>query len=394
MLSLSTALLMVTLPCLAHAQDTVPPDADELKALEERVTRLETAPAKTFLSQFNPAMGLALDFALLDRDDKADFQFRAAEINLEASVDPFVKGWAIVNGSEGGVEVEEAALETTSLPWNLTVRGGRLFASFGRFPHYHGHELPVIETPNSIDTFVNGESRGEGLEVSYLFPTDFYLSATAGVFDQIGAENDRLDIAVARPFEDFTYLGRLNAGADLGDDHSLELGISEAWTPKRTMVEDATVTGSPFATATRKGTWRALTGLDLTYRYHPSSGGLYKGVVWGTEVFVNNEQRFDPATRLPTDRVRAFSGYSYAWIKLGRRWRPGLMGDLTEDLDSARKLTKTYTAFLSCDVTEYQRLRLSFSRREDNVPGTLVSNTIGLQWTGVLGYHVHGFRDR
>ena len=81
-------------------------------------------------------------------------------------------------------------------------------------------------------------------------------------------------------------------------------------------------------------------------------------------------------------------------VKLGRRWRPGVMADLSEDLDRARTLTKTFSGFLTCDVTEFQKLRLAYARAVSNVPGRPGSNTIGLQWTSVLGHHVHGFRDR
>ena len=45
-------------------------------------------------------------------------------------------------------------------------------------------------------------------------------------------------------------------------------------------------------------------------------------------------------------------------------------------------------------VFEFQRLRLSYARDWRNVPGERGHDTVGLQWTGVLGHHVHGFRDR
>ena len=189
--------------------------------------------------------------------------------------------------------------------------------------------------------------------------------------------------------DNFTYLGRLAAYADLGDDHSVELGVSEAWTPKRFVTE----TAAPNV-QTRRNTWRSLAGVDMIYRWQPTAGGLYKGAVWGTEVMQNNERRFDTATNLPTDRVRAYAGFSYIQFKLGRRWRPGVMVDLTEDLDTARTLTRTFTGFATCDVTPFQRLRLTFARTTDNRPTGLGNNTVGLQWTAVFGRHVHGFRDR
>jgi hypothetical protein len=381
---LSIAAVLLSLPLTLQAQTS----EDRIKALEERLNKLEGAPAKTSQSAFNPSMGASVDFAASHTNGKANVNVRAAEISIEAPIDPFVKGWTVLTGAPGGVEVEEAALQTMVLPYSLTITGGRLFASFGRLGHFHDHELPVIDRPRSLDTFIGGETQADGLEVSYLFPTPFYLNATGGVYNKLGGDNARADNAVERPLDNFTYLGRLSTYADLGDDHNLELGLSESWTPKRFVADTAATL------TTRKNTWRSLAGVDLTYRYQPSSGGLYKGAVWGTEVMQNNERRFDSATNLPTDRVRAYAGYSYIQLRLGRRLRPGLMVDLTEDLDTAKTLTRTYTAFLTCDVTEFQRLRLTFARVTDNLPTGLGRNTVGVQWTGVLGHHVHGFRDR
>ena len=65
-----------------------------------------------------------------------------------------------------GVEVEEAAIVTTSLPYNLTVKGGRFFADFGRLSKFHDHDLPFVNRPQVLDKFVGGESQADGVEAS------------------------------------------------------------------------------------------------------------------------------------------------------------------------------------------------------------------------------------
>lgn len=381
-------------PLAAAAEEAPAPDAESrLKALESRLEKLEGAPAKASLSSFNPAIGMALDFAYSQAHDKGNFAFRAAELNVEAPIDPFLKGWGIITGSNSGVDIEEAALETTSLPCSLTARGGRLFADFGRMAHFHDHELPVIDRPRSLDAYVGGETQADGVELSWLAPTSTFLNATVGMYNKMGADNvDRATNDVPRNPNKFTYLGRLSTSVELGDDHSIDLGVSSAWTPRRTVVEDIAATGRAVAEVTKKNTWRTLHGADLTYRWQPATGGLYKGALWGTEVLQNDDRRFKNG--LPTDRVKAWAGYSFVQLKLGRHWRPGAMLDVTEDIDRARRNTKTLTAFLTYDVTEFQRLRASYSRVTDNVPGSLHNDVVGIQWTGVLGHHVHGFRDR
>ncbi len=399
-------LLTLLITAVARAEEVAPSAEARIKALEERLNKIEGAPPKTSLSAYNPAMGMSIDFAFSRTSDKANLGFRSAEMSVEAPIDPFLKGWAIINGTRSGVDIEEATLQTTALPYNLTITGGRLFASFGRLAHFHDHELPVIDRPRSLDTFIGGETQADGVEVSYLLPVPFYMTATGGFYNKLGGENTRADNAAARPLQSFTYLGRLAAYTDIGDDHSLELGVSEAWTPRR-FVTDTSVAGTDFngdgtpdtantsaGIETRKNTWRSLAGVDLTYRYQPASGGLYKGVVWGTEVMQNNERRFDATTNLPTDRVRSYAGFSYLQIKVGRNWRPGVMIDLAEDLDTAKTLTRTYTAYATYDLTEFHRLRLAYSRTRVNVPSRRDDNTVGVQWTGIFGKHVHGFRDR
>lgn len=359
----------------------------QVDALNGRLAALEGAPAQASISSFNPAMGMALDSAFTQSRGKAGFQFRAAELGLEAPVDPFLKGWAVMTGSPDGLEVEEAAMETTSLPYNLTVRGGRFFASFGRLAHFHTHELPVIERPKSLEDFIGGETQADGTEVSYLLPTETYINATFGAYNKIGGENDRADNATPRRLSEFTYLGRLNTYKDIGDNHSVELGVDCAFTPRRVVADKTGVT-------TKYDTWRTLTGVDLTYRYQPAKGGLYNGLLWATEIMQNNERRFDPATMLPTGRKESYAGFSYVQLKSGLHWRPGVMLDLAEDLDNHHMLTRTLSAFLTYDVTEFQRLRLVYSDARVNTSGIPDNHTIALQWTAVLGHHVHGFRDR
>jgi hypothetical protein len=384
------AFVLVLLAPPARAEDAAAPQDTQtvLKDLQQRLEKLEGAPAKAALNSFNPAIGMALDTVFRDSNDKAGFLFRAAELNVEAPVDPYLKAWAVITGSNGGVDVEEATLETTSLPHNLTVRGGRLFATFGRLAHFHDHELPVIDRPTSLDTYIGGETRADGVEAAYLLPIDLFVTATFGAYDKMGANNVRQDPAGARPLDEFTYLGRLNTYVDLTDSQSLELGVDSAWTPKRTVVP--TAGGVPV----RVDTWRSLSGVDVTYRYQPPVGGLYKGLLWGTEILQNDERRFDPATNVPAPRRVAYAGYSFVEVKSGRHWRGGVMADLTEDQDSPRKNTKTLTGFLTYDVTEFQRLRATYAEAVVNAAGAPKNHTVGLQWTGVFGNHVHGFRDR
>src|SRR5207249_10804784 len=128
-------------PAVAAPGVPAPPPTSTAEAEEERIKRQVTeqimrriqpsltAANKTFPSQFNPAIGLIIDtVGSYGSNERGDFQFRAAELGVSASVDPFARGYAIITGSPDGFDVEEAAIVTTSLPYNLTAKAGRFFA--------------------------------------------------------------------------------------------------------------------------------------------------------------------------------------------------------------------------------------------------------------------------
>jgi len=401
------AFAILLLPFLAVAASAQEAPSDRLSALEARIQKLETAPANASLSSFNPAIGMALDSVVTDQNSRAKFDFRAAELNLESAVDPFLKAWAVITGSNGGVNVEEAAVQTTALPYGLTVRAGRVFAPFGRFSAWHDHELPMVYRPNSLASYVGNEAHADGLDVNYLFPTPFYFEGTAGVYNRLGADNTRADIATARPFDRWTYLGRLHAYGDLTDNVGFDLGASEAWTPK----VDSVGTSGGNVLVPSNDTWRALSGVDLTLRYQPSAGGLYKGTIWTTEVLQNDERLFDPASGAGLGRTRSYAGYSNVETKLGRVVRAGGFADVTELPNSSRSVSRTAAGYLTFEITEFDRIRLQYSRTWNNFAGELSSlpgtdfgyndlarlhrgDVIAVQWTAIIGYHVHGFRGR
>ena len=393
-------------PAATEAPSGVPNAEDRIKSLEDRIEKLESAPAKASISSFNPAMGMALDTVFRNTSDKATFDFRAAELNLEAAADPFVKVFAIITGSPGGVEVEEAAAQTTALPYNLTARAGRVFAPFGRFSAWHDHELPMVYRPNSLATYVGNESHADGLDVNYLFPTPFYLEGYVGAYNKLGANNNRADFGVGRPLDQFTYLGRLHGYTDLGNSWGADLGTSLAWTPKRQVVSTVDGSGLPL-----NRSFRTLAGVDLTLRYQPSVGGLYHGIMWTTEVLQNNEQAYASDLSAPVGRAHSYAGYSNIETKLGRVTRVGGFVDLTELPGDRAKVSKTFAGYLTFEITEFNRLRLEYSRTVNNfrdavtgIAGTdfgsgdlyalRAGHMIALQWSCVIGYHVHGFRGR
>src|SRR4030095_8497082 len=64
-----------------------------------------SAGTKTFPSQFNPAIALVIDTDFSYRQHEGNnFDFRAAELDLSASIDPFARGYAVLSGTPDGFE--------------------------------------------------------------------------------------------------------------------------------------------------------------------------------------------------------------------------------------------------------------------------------------------------
>ena len=345
--------------------------------VEKSVQAVQSAP-----SALNPAIGMVLDANVSQRSKAGgNFNFRSAEIGLAASVDPFARMYGFINGTSDGVEVDEAAAVTTSLPWNLTAKGGRFLADFGRFPKIHEHELPFVNQPLSIERMVGGETRADGAELNYLFPTPFFLRATLGGYNEIGEENQQVDNRQSRSWSRFTYLGRLNTYFDLSDNHSIELGTSMAYTP------------SVRLTGAADGGDRMLNGIDVTYRFQPLASTVYQGLTVGSEFF-HNSQRF--ASDSAAQRQQAYGGYSYAELKLSKNWSTGFLFDYAPSVSSPGKKTIGYSPFVTWNMSEFNRLRFQFTHADDRVREDKNDggNQVFLQWTTVIGAHTHGFLGR
>jgi hypothetical protein len=367
-------------------------DSAKIGQVEKSIQAVQSAP-----SILNPAIGLVLD-ADIEKLGKAggNFNFRSAELGLAASVDPYARMYAFFTGSNEGFEVEEAAAITTSLPWNLTAKGGRFFADFGRFPKYHIHELPFVNQPLSIERMVGGESQADGAEVNYLFPTPFFLRATFGGYNKIGADNEQVDNLKARSASRFTYLGRLHTYFDLTDNHSIDVGTSLAYTPSVRLAGDPS------------GGSRILNGVDLTYRYQPLASTLYQGFTWGSEFYFNT-QRFpfdievpsvdDPdvlETQTVARRRRSYGGYSYGELKLNRNWSTGFLFDYAPIVDNPGQRTLSYSPYVTWNLSEFNRLRFQYSYLKNNFSADKAEkgNQFFVQWTTAIGSHTHGFLTR
>ncbi|HYA90036.1 MAG TPA: hypothetical protein VEK32_00905 [Thermodesulfobacteriota bacterium] len=384
----------------------------QVQQLKEEVGQVVEAQKKNILSVFNPAIGLVGESILSyrsrgsnetgsDRPGGFDFNQRSVELNLAGSVDPFARGYAVINASadpvtgEATAQVEEAAIQTTSLPWNLTLKAGIFFGEFGRLSYIHDHELPFVNRPLVLDNYIGGESKTDGVQLNFLLPIPHYVSLTVGVGDQFGDTPNA--VGNFRHFDELNFWGRASTYFDLTPDVSLETGVSGLWTPSEEDRGGVFVQPDGSILTERR---RLVVGADLMVRYQPLRNNQFQSLTWGTELLYSDNRYLDNPTGIPggpvfNRDVGSFGLYSYLAYKLHRQWIVGCLFDWMENPQNNADKTSAYSAWITWAISHWNQLRLQYTYTTHNaLSGLKNDNAIYLQWAWIIGSHAHGWQER
>lgn len=237
------------------------------------------------------------------------FTVQNVEMVLDGAVDPYFRGqgniiYFIDSGGESQLELEEAYLESLSLPANLQLKAGQYFTEFGRHNPTHPHAWSFVDTPLVNARFLGPDGlRNPGARVSWLAPTPFYSEAflsvqnshgeTASSFRSEGGhahgeeEKEEVPFAFRHPdndrgvgdLGDLLYSTRYAVSFDLTPQQVLLLGGSAAFGPNSRGGEEAGETDTQ------------IYGVDLTWKWKSAkhSGG-FPFVAWQTEAML---RRYD-----------------------------------------------------------------------------------------------------
>jgi len=412
-------------PGVPNAQTAAADVQQQVQELKEQVEGVAEAQKKEVPSVFNPAIGLVGETVFSyrsagsratgsDRPGGWDVNQRSVELNVSASVDPFAKGYAVFNASadpitgEANVGVEEAAVVTTSLPWNLTLQAGRFFGEFGRLAYIHDHELPFVNRPLVLDRYIGGESRTDGMQVNYLFPVSHYVSLTMGVGDGFGVNpNDINDINNGdfRNFGGLSFWGRASSSFDLTPNVSLETGISGMGNPDvldrggvLALPDGTSVSLPEFPGSTLKERERTVFGVDFALSWKPLQNNQFQSFTWGTE-FLHSDNNYDviPAGDNPlfSRSVESNGLYSYLAYKFSREWTAGFLFDWMEAPENSAAMTFAYSPYLTWSLSHWSQLRLQYTHTENNAAtGLRPDDAVYLQWSWIIGSHSHGWQQR
>ncbi|MDB6025685.1 MAG: hypothetical protein JWM68_1908 [Verrucomicrobiales bacterium] len=410
-----------TMPTNASTNGAGVATADQLDDLNQKVDSVVEAQKKTRLSEFNPAIGLVGEtlFSYRSRGSEAtgserpggfDVNQRSVELNIAGAVDPFAKAYVVANASadsatgEAAFGIEEAALQSTSLPWNLELKAGRFFGEFGKLSYIHDHELPFVNRPLVLDNYIGGESRTDGAQLNWLLPAPHYVSLTAGFGNGFGGDSPLPNPGTFRHLGGFNYFGRLSTYFDLTPNVQLDTGVSGLINPS---TEDrggviALPSGSTLTEHERR-----VAGLDLKLSYVPLQNNQFQRLDWGTELLYSNGRNlFDPDGSLASaspalngdefmKSVGSFGLYSYVTYKWNRKWSAGFLFDWMQSPLNNRDVSMAYSPYLTLAMTHWNQLRLQYTHTDHNAASGLRNDdAIYLQWAWIIGSHAHGWQQR
>lgn len=345
-------------------------------------------------------------------NSKNGFNFNYAELALASSVDPYFDMFSNFHLSEFGFEIEEAYINTRSLPFGLQVKAGKFLSSFGRLNSQHSHYWDFSDSPLIYENLLGTHNILEkGIQLNWLLPTDLYLLSGIEI---LNGENERSFgnrgfVSGTNKLEDVNHpnliTGFLKTSLDF-DNLIVLAGLSYAQGGSRIVASQSGESignmhihsldreldsneETNFAGGTR------IFGADLTAKYFIDS---YRYFSFQSEFLYRNMlgSEYSKTSKLAVNRNQ--SGlYSQLVYKFNQQWRVGARLDMllqnnimkeNKELGYSGFIPK-YTAMIDFNPTEFSRLRLQFNHDRTKILDTsqIAVNEILLQLNMAIGAH-------
>ena len=331
------------------------------------------------------------------------FNARNIELALDGAVDPYFEGFANIvfkldNDNETAVEVEEAFMQTTSLPFNLQLKGGQFFAAFGRLNPVHPHAWDFADAPLVSGRILGPDGlRGVGAQISWTLPLPWYSQLI------FAGQNGRggTGFSFRNPGDDGIFFGRMTTDREAR-------GLQDfVWIPRwensvdlsPTQVVLAGVSGAFGSNETGANSRTQIYGADLFYKWKSSHAeGGFPFVKWQTETVY---RRFEAGRGVDqsfpvAETFHDWGMYSQVLWGFKKGWVAGIRGDYLHMTDSQftdddeRQTRSRISANLTWYPTEFSKLRLQYNHdflEENFFLSEREVDSVFLQFEFILGAH-------
>ncbi|MDO9041923.1 MAG: hypothetical protein Q7U64_06225 [Desulfocapsaceae bacterium] len=379
---------------------SLPPDPQPLLSSVATPVAM-SAPAQTGASAsanaFNPAIGMTLmgTYSHFSHDPDTSpapgftlgedagslgtqgFSLGESEISLSANIDQMFYGQLILSyPGEGGVEVEEGFIQTTSLPWGVMAKGGRFFSGIGYLNEQHAHAWDFLDAPLPYRVMLNNQLSDDGVQVRWTAPINSFLQfgmeglrgekfpatpthdgvGAQSVFVKAGGDVNESNSWLASLAYYHADAEELMTGDDIftGENHLGIAGLVWKWAPDGNFVERNLKLQSEFFFRRQEGIFN-----DLAYRGNQT--GFYGQAIY----------QFMP---------RWSVGVRYDQLSAGDQG-----GDLAgTTLDNLGDTLQRYSSVLTYNTSEFGRFRLQYNY-DDSAPQS--NQGVMLNYTVSLGAH-------
>ena len=382
--------------------------APESTTVETASAEPTAAPASANGNAFNPAISIILNGAYAHNSLKPDNYYRSgfalagaagpapqglsiaeSEVSLYANIDEKFFGQLTLTASndkgQDHVGVENAFIETTSLPNGFGVRAGRFYSDIGYLNSHHTHTDNFYDRPLAYQAFLGGQYGDDGVQVHWLAPAPIFLQFGAEAFagnnfPSGGGGHGGVGV----------FTGFVKAGGDINDSTSWLAGLS--------MLKSKTVNADDGFSGDNK-----IYIADGTLKWAPN-GNLKDGgvTVRGEYLSDHRNGQYTAPTVLqpgqsPIDQPwngQRRGGYLEAVYRINRTWETGyrydrLWGDRSGPYASTFDPSRN-SFTLTWLNSEFSLIRLQYSRDLPNPFAT--DNVFTLQYQVALGAHgAHAF---
>jgi len=331
------------------------------------------------------------------------FNARNIELAFDGAVDPYFEGFANIvfkldNDNETQIEVEEAFMQTTNLPFGMQLKGGQFFAAFGRINPTHPHTWDFADDPLVHGRLLGPDGlRGVGAQISWTLPTPWYSQLI------LASQNGRgsTGFSFRNPGDNGIFFGRETTDRELRGLQDL------VWIPRwensvdlsPTQVVLAGVSGAFGSNETGANARTQIYGADVFYKWKSAHAeGGFPFVKWQSEFMY---RRFEAGRGMNesfpvAETFHDWGLYSQVLWGFRKGWVAGIRGDYLHMQDSRftddpdRQSRSRISANLTWYPTEFSKLRLQYNHDflESNFfLSARDVDSVFLQFEFILGAH-------
>ncbi len=397
--------------------ETASRNARDTATQAEAAAQQANHPAASAAGAFNPALSLILSgtYGQIQQADAPatgfemlahtppdqGFSLGESEIGMTANIDPQFRAVGTFSlDSDGGISVENAFVQTTTLGNGFNFKFGRYFSGLGYLNEQHSHTWDFVDQPLVYQVFWDNQMGEDGVQFKWLAPTDTFI--------EIGAELGR---GRGYPGSDRQKNGSgsgvlfAHVGDDVGISNSWRAGISLHETKRENAQSDAV----PDVPGTIGGVSNLFTGdsktagLDFVWKYAPDGNVIDTNFKLQGEYFRRKE---DGMLTYDITGANITDGYSVTrsgWYLQGvyqfmPRWRVGLRYDQLDPgtaqvgaLNAGNVISSfgynpsRNSLMVDYNPSEFSRLRLQLA--QDKSRQGLTDNQLYLQYVMSLGAH-------